>query len=106
MTRWGRTTPCGAALRSVARAARTERRSTSEESNLAQRLKARLGRLQVRPQRSRLQPGEADELQLEIERLHHALNGIEDCREGTPRHVLAAELPRDLRRQALAKPMC
>ena len=73
--------------------------------NLAQCLKARLGRLQVRLQRCRLQPGEADELQLEIERLHHALNGTEDCRKRTPRHVLAGELPKDLRYQALAKPM-
>jgi len=73
--------------------------------NLAQRLKARLGRKQVRLQRSRLQPGEADRLQREIERLHHALNGTEDCRKRTPRHVLAGELPRELRYQALAKPM-
>ena len=60
----------------------------------------------MRPQRSRLQPGEADELQLEIERLHHALDDIEDCPKTTPRHVLAGELPQDLRCQALAKPIC
>lgn len=60
----------------------------------------------MRPHRSRLQPGEAYELQLEIEWLHHALNGFEDCRKRTPRHVLAGELPQDLRCQELAKPMC
>ncbi len=64
--------------------------------NLAQHVKARL---------ERLQPTEADELQLEIERLHNAPNGIEDCRKRTPRHVPAGELPQDLRYLALAKRM-
>ena len=55
---------------------------------LAQRLKARLGRLQ---------PGEGDELNLAIERLHNAPNRTEDCRKRTPHHMLARELPQDLR---------
>ncbi|MDE0105367.1 MAG: hypothetical protein OXN89_23570, partial [Bryobacterales bacterium] len=58
----------------------------------------------MRQERSRLQPEEAGELELEIERLHHALNGVKDSRKRTPRRVLACRAEMDLARQLALHP--
>jgi len=49
------------------------------------------GQLQGRLQRSRPRLREGDELDLDMERLNHALNGVEGCRKRTPRRVVAGE---------------
>ena len=55
------------------------------------------------PHHPRLQLPVQHILRLEIDRLSHALNGTEDCRARMPRHVLAGEVPQELRYKALAQ---